>query len=243
MTRPVILTLVEDPPPAGHGPGLYGDGFLVTVIRAADSLLPWEDLEGAAAVVLALQSPAALLSALQGLTGRRPCLPVICLTASPPSEEMALLEAGAALCLPKDSTAASVAASLQRLTGMAPVDRRDYRLADLHVDLFAGQVSRGGRPLELRPIERDILLHLARRGGAAISRAELQRLLWPGEPVSASRLAVHMHHLRAALDDGGGLPLVHTEGGGGYILAAEPPKGARRLRRRRPPATIPCRIG
>jgi len=154
--------------------------------------------------------------------------PVVCLVAAPPAEEMELLEAGASLCLAPDISAEELAASLGRLLDLAPA----HSLADLELDPLAQQARRGGVALGLRPVEFAILLHLAQRPGRVVSRGALQRLLWPDQPSRSSRLSVHLHNLRAVLDDGTRPPLLHTVGGG-YLLAVDPPPSARRVRRPR----------
>ncbi|MDY0961133.1 ATP-binding protein [Massilia sp. CFBP9026] len=74
-----------------------------------------------------------------------------------------------------------------------------FRLLRQARQLFLGPtpVRLGGRALEL-------LLVLVERAGEVVSRAELERTIWPGTVVEDSCLRVHIGALRKALGDGPG---------------------------------------
>lgn len=72
----------------------------------------------------------------------------------------------------------------------------------VHVDLDRRTVSVGGRGVDLTYTEFEILAALTRQAGAAVSRAELVRLVWPDgapEGTAAKGLNVHVHRLRRKL--------------------------------------------
>jgi len=103
----------------------------------------------------------------------------------------------------------------------------------LSLDPTARQAERDGQILELRPLEFDLLLHLFARVGRVVSPDDLCAALWPGEAAPRSRLTVHLHNLRLALQRTGA-PLVHSVPGG-YVLAPAPPPSARRVRHKAKP--------
>ncbi|QIG78923.1 winged helix-turn-helix transcriptional regulator [Stakelama tenebrarum] len=122
-----------------------------------------------------------------------------------------------ALALPAcpGEIAARVAARLRAPSAM-PI-----RIGDLHIDPLRRHAMRGGRPLHLLPREFALLLHLARRAGDCVDRAELRRAICgidfdPGTNV----IEVHVSRLRAKLDRQFASPMLHTEKGRGYRLAA-----------------------
>jgi DNA-binding response OmpR family regulator len=162
-------------------------------------------------------------------TGSRP-LPVCCIVAADATAETALLEAGAALCLPPAAAADQVVERMRTLMRLATGQPRRPQLGDLDVDPAERRAYWRGTPLTLRPTEFELLLRLAHRAGEAVAATELTRRLWPDQDVALRRLTVHIHHLRAALAAITARPLLHSLPGGFYLLSAQPPAGGRRRR-------------
>ncbi len=98
----------------------------------------------------------------------------------------------------------------------------------LSLDPTSRQASRDGKSLIVRPLEFDLLLYLSAREGRVVAPDELCAALWPGEAAPRSRLTVHLHNLRLALQRTGP-PLLHSVPGG-YLLSPAPPPSARRVR-------------
>jgi DNA-binding response OmpR family regulator len=98
----------------------------------------------------------------------------------------------------------------------------------LSLDPTSRLAVRNGETLVLRPLEFDLLLYLFSREGRVVSPDELCAALWPSEAAPRSRLTVHLHNLRLALQRTGP-PLLHSTPGG-YVLSAAPPPTARRVR-------------
>jgi len=98
----------------------------------------------------------------------------------------------------------------------------------LSLDPTTRQAERDGVSLVLRPLEFDLLLYLFAREGRVVKADDLCAALWPGETAPRSRLTVHLHNLRLALQRTGP-PLVHSVPGG-YLLSPAPPPSARRVR-------------
>jgi len=91
-----------------------------------------------------------------------------------------------------------------------------FRLLRQARQLFLGPtpVRLGGRALEL-------LLVLVGRAGEVVSRAELERTIWPGSVVEDSCLRVHIGALRKALGDGPGASrYIANVPGRGYSFVA-----------------------
>lgn len=115
---------------------------------------------------------------------------------------------------PDALVAARLAALVRRGTGRMLV------VGDLAIDPVERRATRAGVPLDVLPREYAVLLHLARAGGALVTRAELTREVLglrfdPGTNV----VAVHLSRLRTKLHRGGA-PMLVTEKGRGHRLVA-----------------------
>jgi DNA-binding winged helix-turn-helix (wHTH) protein/TolB-like protein/Tfp pilus assembly protein PilF len=108
--------------------------------------------------------------------------------------------------------------SLPREIALHPDAR--LRIGDLLVDPASHRLQRDGEPRPLR-IERssfDLLLALAARPGAVVSKEDLLAAVWPGRVVSDNSLAQAVRKLRTALGDTDGTA-VQLVRGFGYRLA------------------------
>lgn len=106
-------------------------------------------------------------------------------------------------------------------------------------------LMRGETPVPLGGRAFDLLVALIARAGEVVSRAELERTIWPGSVVEDSCLRVHIGALRKALGDGPGASryIANVPGRGYSFVApvvalrldaeadtvAAPPAGARAL--------------
>lgn len=85
-----------------------------------------------------------------------------------------------------------------------------------HLDLRAGRLTRGGAAIALRPKTWAVLVHLAERPGALVSRDELLDAVWPGVAVTPDTLTKSIGELRVALGDTAKVPrfieTVHRRG-------------------------------
>lgn len=85
----------------------------------------------------------------------------------------------------------------------------------------ARQLFRGTCPVRLGGRALDLLLVLVDRAGDVVSRAELERTIWPGSVVEDSCLRVHIGALRKALGDGAGAArYIANVPGRGYSFVA-----------------------
>ena len=83
-----------------------------------------------------------------------------------------------------------------------PLEGNDlYEFGPFRLDLRARLLSRDSEPLPLAPKCFDVLSHLARNAGRAVSREELLAAVWPDVVVSDGSLTQAVFVLRRALDE------------------------------------------
>lgn len=76
-----------------------------------------------------------------------------------------------------------------------------YRFGDVEVNAATREVRRSGSPVQLAPLELELLLALIRRDGAAAARVELLKEVWGYESDVVSRtLDTHVANLRGKLE-------------------------------------------
>ncbi len=97
------------------------------------------------------------------------------------------------------------------------------KIGELSIDLAARVVRRGGKVLELRPKEFDLLAALVRQRGRVVSRANLLREVWGYAAGTQSRtVETHLAALRQRLGDDPRAPsYIVTVRGAGYRLRDE----------------------
>lgn len=126
------------------------------------------------------------------------------------------LDAGADDAVTLPATAGEIAA---RLASRLRAILQPITLGTLDIDLIERSVRREGQPLALLPREYALLLHLARRSGECVDRAELLRAVWGlGFDPGTNVVEVHVSRLRAKLDRGFATAMLRTEKGRGYRL-------------------------
>jgi DNA-binding response OmpR family regulator len=149
-------------------------------------------------------------------------VPVIMLTARDALEDRVTgLDSGADDYLTKPFEVAELLARLRALLRRGHIVRpAAILIADLVIDTRAHRVMRGGRVVELTAKEYALLEYLAREQGRVLSRAEIAEHVWDEnfDPLS-NLIDVNINRLRRKIDDGSGLPLIHTRRGEGYMLA------------------------
>ena len=96
-----------------------------------------------------------------------------------------------------------------------------------HLDLSAGRLSRGSKPVDLPPKAFGVLLYLAQRPGQLVSKEELLRGIWPDVHVSADVLKVTIAEIRKVLSDPSKEPrIIETAHRRGYRFIAQTDNGA-----------------
>ena len=131
------------------------------------------------------------------------------------------LEAGGDDYLPKPFSVAELVARVQALLRRAAnaAETNVLRVEDLEMDLVAHRVTRAGRPIDLQPLEYQLLEYLMRNRGRIVSRNTILERVWdcgfdPHTNVVESRIC----HLREKIDRPFERKLLRTERGFGYAL-------------------------
>ena len=153
-------------------------------------------------------------------TGRD--LPVIVLSARGNVDaRISGLEAGADDYLAKPFSVAELLARVQALLRRSSrvSETTVLRVEDLEMDLVTHRVSRGGVPVDLQPLEYQLLEYLMRNRGRVVSRNTILERVWsydfdPHTNVVESRVC----RLRDKIDKNAAVKLIRTVRGFGYAL-------------------------
>lgn len=222
------LLLVEDDEMLGAAlrAGLRQDGHAVDWARSAgEADTAWIAAGKAAAydaVVLDLGLPdGSGLDLLRRARQRRVATPVLIATARDRvADRIAGLDAGADDYMVKpidlDELAARLRAIERRLAGRS---EPAIAVGEISIEPATRTVLRGGEPVDLTARELAVLLALARRPGATVSREQLVEALYGWEEsIESNAIDVHIHHLRRKL----GAEAIETQRGLGWRLAGKP---------------------
>ena len=149
-------------------------------------------------------------------------LPIIVLSAvGDEREKVRALDAGADDYITKpfgtDELLARLRAALRRVTEES---EPRIEIGDVEIDLEARQITSGGEPVHLTPIEFDLLRVLATHRGKLVTHRQLLHEVWgPGFENETHYLRVHVAHIRAKLEADPARPrYVLTDPGVGYRL-------------------------
>jgi two-component system response regulator PhoP len=95
-------------------------------------------------------------------------------------------------------------------------------IGDLEINMAERTVKRGGKLIELRPMEYRVLEYLASRPRAIVSKTELSEHLYDYNwEKFGNVIEVYISGLRKKIDCSSGTRLIHTVRGHGYTLRAE----------------------
>jgi two-component system OmpR family response regulator len=112
---------------------------------------------------------------------------------------------------------ARVQALIRRATMSVPASRLE--VGDLSLDLVRREVRRGERLLELQPREYSLLEYLLRNAGMVVSKTMILEHVWDYHfDPQTNVVDVLVHRLRAKIDEGFQVKLLHTVRGVGYVL-------------------------
>jgi two-component system, OmpR family, response regulator MtrA len=199
---------------------LRNEGFEPVVCSTGDRALPMMREHRPELVLLDLMLP--------GKDGIDVCreiraesgVPIVMLTAKNDTVDVVLgLESGADDYIVKPfkpkELVARVRARMRRYDEPAP---ETLEIADLSIDVAGHTVKRDGRPINLTPLEFDLLVCLARKPWQVFSREVLLEQVWGYRHAADTRLVnVHVQRLRAKVETDPEEPeIVLTVRGVGY---------------------------
>jgi len=165
---------------------------------------------------------------LPGLDGIEVCkqiraesgVPIVMLTAKGDTVDVVVgLESGADDYVVKPFKPKELIARIRaRMRRFEPVSSESLQIGDLTIDVAGHQVSRGGEPISLTPLEFDLLVCLARKPRQVFSREVLLEEVWGYRHAADTRLVnVHVQRLRSKIEHDPERPeIVVTVRGVGY---------------------------
>ena len=92
------------------------------------------------------------------------------------------------------------------------------QVADLCIDISLREAYRQDQRLTLHPIGWELLLALAKASPAAMTRQELEKIIWQDAPPDSDALKSHLYQLRKILNKPFETPLLHTIRNVGVVL-------------------------
>lgn len=148
--------------------------------------------------------------------------PILMLTAcDTQSDQLAGFEAGLDDFVTKPCSMPILLARLQALYRRNNPEQDVLRIADLCIFPKERRVTRSKQTIKLPPISWKILLQLARKYPAVVSKTELIDTIWPDEEADEATLNVHIHQVRKLIDKPFSKALIKTHVGVGLSLYAE----------------------
>ncbi len=162
------------------------------------------------------------LSVIENLRRQKISTPVIILSAKDSVDDRVKgLQTGSDDYLPKPFAFAELLARVQALMrrSSGQSEPTHLEIQDLRLDLITREVTRGGKRVELQPLEYSLLAYLMRNAGKVVSKTMIMERVWhynfdPQTNVVEARIC----RLRDKIDKGFGSNLIHTVRGVGYVL-------------------------
>jgi two-component system OmpR family response regulator len=162
------------------------------------------------------------LSLISELRSRGNSTPVLILSAlGQVDDRVTGLRAGGDDYLAKPYAFSELLARVEALSRRTTPQSADtlYRVGDLELDRLSHRVSRGGKEIPLQPREFRLLEYLMRHAGQVVTRTMLLENVWDYHfDPQTNVIDVHVSRLRAKIDKGFDLALLHTVRGAGYMI-------------------------
>lgn len=206
--------------------GLGQVGFAVRAVAEGSAALSLLAAWSPDVIVLDVMLPGtdglALLPEIRQLT----TAPVVMLTARTElDEKLAGFSAGADDYVGKPFDFEELVARLRTLLRRPRIEQHEtLAYADLTIDASSRTAFRGNRRIELSPREFDLLRVFAEHAEKVLTRSELLDLVWGiDRDVIPNTVETYVSFLRAKIDSGEPVKLIHTLRGVGYSLRATSP--------------------
>ena len=200
---------------------LVAHGFEVEVAAGGDEALDRLRTGGVELVVLDVMMPGSDgIEVCEHLRASGDGMPVLMLTARDAvRDRVAGLEAGADDYLVKPFANEELVARVRALLRRTGNATQRLVFADLELDLLTRDATRGGRAIDLSPIEYELLELLLRHPRQVLPRRVIYERVWGYDAsLSSNSLDVFVGHLRRKLEAGGEPRLIQTVRGVGFTL-------------------------
>lgn len=199
------------------------DGFATRTAADGDSALCLATTEGFDLAVVDVMLPRRDgLSLVREMRAEKAMFPVIFLSALGSVEDkVAGLDAGGDDYLAKPFSVTELLARAHALLRRASRETEVSVLAvgDLVVDTQSRRATRGGRRLDLQPLEFQLLEYLLRNRGRVVSKTTIMEHVWQYDFDTGTNLVEsRVCHLREKVDKPFGTQLIKTVRGFGYVI-------------------------
>ncbi|HYU15299.1 MAG TPA: response regulator [Candidatus Acidoferrum sp.] len=230
MSHPSLVLVVEDEPQMRRflRPLLSSHGFRVVEAETAAQAVSVATSSNPEIILLDLGLPDGDGIGLTRQFREWTQAPIIVLSARDrEGDKVAALDAGADDYLTKPFSSnellARLRVALRHLQQAARPGEPVLEVGALRIDLSRREVTLGGAPVRLTPIEYRLLALLARHAGRVLTHRQILREVWgPGQEAQTHYLRVYMAQLRRKLEAESARPrLLITEPGVGYRLRGE----------------------
>lgn len=225
------LLVAEDEPKTGTylQQGLSEAGFNVDRVMTGTDALQHALSESYDLLILDVMMPGLDgWEVLRQLRAAGKDVPVLFLTARDGVEDRVKgLELGADDYLIKPFAFAELLARVRTLLrrGTTAPTQAILRIADLEMDFLKRRAVRGGKRIELTAKEFSLLELLMRRRGEVLPKSLIASQVWDMNFDSDTNvIEVAVRRLRAKIDDGFAIKLIHTARGMGYMLDGPEPE-------------------
>jgi two-component system OmpR family response regulator len=162
------------------------------------------------------------LSLIEALRNKRIATPVLILSARRSVDDRVRgLQSGGDDYLTKPFAFTELLARVQALVRRStrPAEPTTLTAGDLELDLLSRRVTRGGRPIDLRPREFALLEYLLRNTGKVVSKTMILSHVWEYSfDPQTNVVDVLVSRLRERIDRPFDQKLLHTVRGVGYVL-------------------------
>ena len=166
------------------------------------------------------------LKIVQALRSMGKQTPVLVLSAlSSTDERVRGLKAGGDDYLSKPFAFSELTARIEALLRRSQVAEkpREMQVEDLRINLLTRSAERAGQSLLLQPREFRLLAYLMLHVNQIVTRTMLLESVWDYHfDPQTNVIDVHISRLRAKVDKGHAVPLIHTVRGVGYCLSTDP---------------------
>ncbi len=203
--------------------GLREQSLAVDVAASGENALYAAEINDYDLIVLDVMIPAPDgFEVCRRLRERKIQTPILMLTArDATTDKIRGLDTGADDYLTKPfefgELVARIRALLRRRTG--EIIPFKFEIADLIVDPKSRKVWRGNREISLTTKEYALLEFMVREKGRVLGRAEIAEHCWDENfEAFSNTIDVYIKRLRAKIDNGSAVKLIHTRRGAGYIL-------------------------